>query len=84
MPPRPPPPLAGIPHAFTVDIEPTRALVFTMPAGFEAFTHELGVPALGSEPPADLIMPGPDVLGPIAERYGIAVVGPLLRVEDQE
>ena len=29
---------------------------------------------------ADLAVPGPDVLAPVAERYGIEVVGPPLRI----
>jgi quercetin dioxygenase-like cupin family protein len=32
----------GIPHTFTVDVEPTRVLVFASPAGFEHFAVELG------------------------------------------
>jgi quercetin dioxygenase-like cupin family protein len=70
----------GIPHAFTVDIEPTRVLVFAMPAGFEGFAFELGVPATSDEAPAGLAVPAPDVLGPVAERYGIDVVGPPIRL----
>ncbi len=70
----------GIPHTFTVDVEPTRVLVFTTPAGFEGFAAELGVPALSETPPPDLVLPTPDVLGPVAARYGIEVVGPPLRV----
>jgi hypothetical protein len=42
----------------------------------------------GGEPPLhihhrehdDLTVPGPDVLGPMGERYGIEVVGPPIRV----
>ena len=70
----------GIPHTFTVDVEPTRVLVFTTPAGFEHFALELGQPASNDTPPADLAMPSPDVLGPVAERYGIEVVGPPRRI----
>jgi len=70
----------GIPHAFTVDIEPTRVLILATPGGFEQFVSDLGVPATSTERPADLTVPSPDVLGPIAERYGIEVVGPPLRV----
>ena len=71
----------GIPHTFTVDVEPTRVLVFASPAGFERFALELGVTATGDEPPADLALPGPDVLGPVAERFGIEVVGPPRRLQ---
>jgi quercetin dioxygenase-like cupin family protein len=70
----------GVPHAFTVDVEPTRVLLVAAPAGFERFATELGVPAAGTTPPDDLEVPGPDVLGPVAERYGIEVIGPPLRV----
>jgi mannose-6-phosphate isomerase-like protein (cupin superfamily) len=66
----------GIPHTFTVDVEPTRVLVFAAPAGFERFALELGGEATSDVPPPGLVVPGPDVLGPVAERYGIEVVGP--------
>jgi quercetin dioxygenase-like cupin family protein len=69
----------GIPHAFTVDAEPTRVLVLASPAGFEHFALELGQPAESDTPPAGLAMPAPEVLGPVAERYGIEVVGPPIR-----
>jgi mannose-6-phosphate isomerase-like protein (cupin superfamily) len=70
----------GIPHTFTVDVEPTRVLVFAAPSGFEHFALELGTAASSDTPPSDLSMPGPNVLGPVAERYGIEVVGPPWRV----
>lgn len=70
----------GVPHAFTVDVEPTRVLLLAAPNGFEGFAAELGVPATGPGIPADLAVPGPDVLAPVAERYGIEVVGPPLRI----
>jgi mannose-6-phosphate isomerase-like protein (cupin superfamily) len=70
----------GIPHAFTVDIEPTRVLVFASPGGFEQFALEVGEPAAGDEPPPDLAVPAPEVLGPIGHRYGIEIVGPPIRV----
>ena len=72
---------SGIAHTFTVDVEPTRVLVFASPAGFERFATELGQPATTDQPPAGLAMPGPDVLGPVAERYGIEVVGPPHRAQ---
>ncbi len=67
---------SGIAHTFTVDVEPTRVLVLASPAGFERFASELGQPATSDKPPADLAVPSPDVLGPVAGRYGIEVVGP--------
>jgi len=66
----------GIAHTFTVDAEPTRVLVFASPAGFEQFATELGEPADTDTPPGGLTVPGPEVLGPVAERYGIEIVGP--------
>lgn len=71
----------GLPHSFTVDVEPTRVLVFAAPAGFEQFALDLGHPAFGDAPPDDLAMPAPEVLGPVAERYGIEVVGPPIRAD---
>jgi mannose-6-phosphate isomerase-like protein (cupin superfamily) len=73
----------GIPHAFTVDVEPTRVLVFASPAGFEHFALELGTQAEGEDPPTDLAVPTPDVLGAIGARYGIEVVGPPIRIARQ-
>jgi quercetin dioxygenase-like cupin family protein len=67
---------SGIAHTFTVDVEPTRVLVFASPAGFERFATDLGEPATSDEPPKDLTVPGPEVLGPVGDRYGIEVVGP--------
>jgi hypothetical protein len=46
------------------------------PAGFEHFALELGEPAHEDTPPPTLAVPAPEVLGPVAERYGIEVVGP--------
>ena len=69
----------GIPHAFTVDVEPTRVLLFAAPSGFEHFALELGVPAKDDQAPSNLAVPGPEILGPVAERYGIEIVGPPLR-----
>ena len=70
----------GIAHAFTVEIEPTRVLVLAAPAGFERFMAEAGTEAIGDEPPPELRMLGPEILGPIGERYGIEIVGPPIRV----
>ncbi len=70
----------GLPHTFTVDVEPTRVLVLTAPSGFEHFAMDLGLPATSDVPPTDLAMPAPDVLDAIAERYGIEVLGPPRRI----
>src|SRR5579862_9377162 len=60
----------GLPHTFTVDVEPTRVLVLATPAGFEHFALELGEPADSDTRPSGLQVPPPEVLGPIAERHG--------------
>jgi mannose-6-phosphate isomerase-like protein (cupin superfamily) len=73
----------GLPHGFTVDVEPTRVLVFASPSGFETFALEVGEPATSDEPPEDLAVPAPEVLGPIGHRYGIEIVGPPVRVAKQ-
>jgi hypothetical protein len=73
-----------LPHTFTVDVEPTRVLVLAAPAGFEHFALELGAAATSDEPPADLVVPPPEVLGPIGQRFGIEVVGPPRRISHPE
>lgn len=74
----------GIPHAFTVDVEPTRVLVLAAPAGFEHFAIELGIEATGDGAPSDLPMPSPEVIGAVGDRYGIEIVGPPIRVATAE
>jgi len=69
----------GLARSFTIDIEPTGVLVFSTLAGFEHFAAELCVPADSETPPSDLSIAAPDVLAPVAERYGIQVVGPRTR-----
>lgn len=70
----------GVAHAFTIDVEPTRVLILATPSGFERFALELGVPADSDEMPAGLTLPPPEVLGPVAARYDIEIVGPPIRV----
>jgi hypothetical protein len=53
--------------------------VFASPARFEQFAPELGQQAHDDTPPADLAMPSPQVLGSVAERYSIEVVGAAAR-----
>ncbi len=74
----------GLPHTFTVDIEPTRVLVLATPGGFEHFALELGDAASSDTPPSGLAVPAPEALGPVAERYGIEVVGPPRRISHPE
>jgi len=72
----------GVAHAFTVDVEPTRVLVFATPAGFERFAMELGVPAEGDEMPEGLVRPTPEIIEPVRARYDIEFVGPPMRSGD--
>lgn len=74
---------SGLPHAFTVDVEPTRVLVLASPAGFEHFALDLGTEASDDEPPADLPMPTPEAIAAVGDRYGIEVVGPPLRASEE-
>lgn len=74
----------GVPHVFTVDVEPTRVLLIAAPGGFEQFAQELGIPAEGETAPTNLDLPDPSVLGPVAARYGIEVIGPPRRISHPE
>jgi hypothetical protein len=74
----------NVPHVFTVDVEPTRVLLIAAPAGFEAFALEVGTPAEGDTPPPGLEIPDPSVLGPIAARFGIEIIGPPRRISHPE
>ena len=70
----------GVRHVFTVDVEPSRVLLIASPSGFEQFALELGTAADAGAGIPNLTMPPPEVLAPIAERYGIEVVGPPRRI----
>ncbi|HEY6569912.1 MAG TPA: quercetin 2,3-dioxygenase [Candidatus Limnocylindrales bacterium] len=74
----------GLPHTFTVDVEPTRVLVLATPGGFEHFALELGEPAADDQPPSNLLPPLPEVVGPVGARYGIEVIGPPRRISHPE
>jgi quercetin dioxygenase-like cupin family protein len=74
----------GVPHVFTVDVEPTRVLLIATPGGFERFARELGTPVEGETPPPSLELPDPSVLTAVAARYGIEVIGPPWRVSHPE
>lgn len=65
----------GLPHTFIVGPEPFRTLQITVPSGFEEFVAEVGEPA----PERSLPEPGPidpAVLGHVAARHHIDVLGP--------
>ena len=44
--------------------------------------HHREVPATSDEPPAGLSLPAPEVVRPVAERYGIEIVGPPIRAAE--
>jgi quercetin dioxygenase-like cupin family protein len=69
----------GVSHAFMVDSDEARLLLFFGPAGVESFFREVGAPAeeLGP-PPADLPRPDPQTAMAIMARHGQTVVGPPL------
>jgi quercetin dioxygenase-like cupin family protein len=62
-----------VPHAFTVDVEPTRALVITSPAGFDRFVAEAGVAVATTDGPLPI---DPDVILPLQSKYGVEILSP--------
>ncbi len=66
----------GVPHAYRVRSERARMLVTFSPAGFEEVFVELGVPAMGDEPPADAVFPTPAEAVRVFAAYGCELVGP--------
>ena len=67
----------GVPHAFKVESQSARALVFVTPGGFERMFEEGGVPATESgRPPEDGY--DPEAATAISSRFGFEVVGPQL------
>ena len=62
-----------VPHTFTVDVEPTRVLVVTTPAGFDRFVADAGVPVAESQGP---LPADPARLGPLQARYNFEILGP--------
>lgn len=65
----------GSTHTFIVsDDAPLRTLQITVPAGFEEFTAEAGVPATGDTPPDAPVDPA--ALTAAAARHQIEILGP--------
>jgi quercetin dioxygenase-like cupin family protein len=73
----------GVPHAFRVDSDEARLLLFFGPAGVEGFFREGGKPArsLGLPPPGEQFL-DKDALKEIGERYHQEFVGPPLPPKD--
>lgn len=66
----------GVPHAYLVRSERARMLVTFSPAGFEEVFTDLGVSAVGDEPPADDVFPEPAEAARAFAAYGCEIVGP--------
>ncbi len=69
----------GVGHAFHVDSDDARLLLFFGPAGVEGFFREAATPARAfTMPPADEPVPDRETLIEIMTRYGQTVLGPPL------
>lgn len=66
----------GEAHAYIVSSERSRMLVTFTPAGLEELFVGLGVPVVGSEPPADAVLPPIDEVARRFGAYGCEIVGP--------
>ena len=72
----------GIAHAYIVRSKRARMLVTASPGGVEEVFVSLGVPATGSEPPTDAVMPPMDELVRLFADYGCEILGPPLSLSD--
>jgi quercetin dioxygenase-like cupin family protein len=73
----------GVPHAFRVDSEEARLLLFFGPAGVEGFFRDAGKPARSlALPPADEQFLDREALMEIGNRYHQEFVGPPLPPRD--
>ena len=72
----------GIPHAYLVRSERARMLVTISPSGSEQLFANLGVPAAGTEPPTDAVMPPMDEMIRLFARYGAEILGPPPSLDD--
>jgi hypothetical protein len=69
----------NVPHAFHVDLEQARLLLFFGPAGVEGFFRECGKPAgFVGLPPADEQFLDKEALKTVGARYNQEFVGPPL------
>ena len=62
---------AGVPHTFRVDVEPTRVLLITTPAGFDRFVQDAGVPVGESAGPLPI---DPATVMALQSRYNIEIL----------
>jgi quercetin dioxygenase-like cupin family protein len=66
----------GVTHAYLVHSERARMLVTISPSGTEQLFVSLGVPATGSEPPAEAVMPPMPELVRLFAAHGTEILGP--------
>ncbi|HEX2030557.1 MAG TPA: cupin domain-containing protein [Actinomycetota bacterium] len=69
---------AGVEHAFRLDVEDTRLLLFITPgaAGHEGMFREMGEPAKTRALPPPGVLPDPEHLAAVAASHGTRIVGP--------
>jgi quercetin dioxygenase-like cupin family protein len=72
----------GIAHSYVVRSDRARMLVTLSPAGLEELFVSLGVPAEGSEPPTDAVLPPPDDLARLFGERNVDILGPPLTLSD--
>jgi quercetin dioxygenase-like cupin family protein len=73
----------GVGHAFHVDSDDARVLLFFGPAGVEGFFREVATPARSfSLPPPDEPVPDREAILEIMSRHGQTVLGPPLPPKD--
>lgn len=73
----------GVPHSFRVESPTARMIGLTAPGGSEPFFFETGRPAEAlTIPPAPDAPPDLDAMIAVAQQYGMQVVGPPLRGND--
>ena len=72
----------GVVHAYLVRSERARMLVTISPSGTEQLFVSLGVPATGSEPPTEAVMPPMPELVRLFAQYGTEILGPPPSLDD--
>ena len=72
----------GVVHAYLVRSERARMLVTISPSGTEQLFVSLGVPATGSEPPTEAVMPPMPELVRLFAAYGTEILGPPPSLDD--
>jgi mannose-6-phosphate isomerase-like protein (cupin superfamily) len=67
----------AVPHAFRIESETAKVLVFSMPGGYDRFFFDTGTPATAPTlPPPATDPPDLDALVAAAGKHGVDIVGP--------